>query len=205
MIDEPEATLPAPDATKSVDMRPAATPTADDRALAEALLSRGEERAFRELYRRHTPALYQVTLRLLGGAEADAQDVVQETWVRASLKLGGFRWESSLRTWLTGIAINRARELLRRRSRRPMVELDEIPEPGVPPPPHLDRLDLERAIATLPPGSRMVLVLHDIEGFTHEEIGHQLGITAGTSKSQLFAARRAMRSRLTRKQEQPHA
>ncbi|HUK63349.1 MAG TPA: sigma-70 family RNA polymerase sigma factor [Dongiaceae bacterium] len=182
-----------------------ATPPADDRALAEALLSRGEERAFRELYRRHTPVLYQVALRLLGGSEADAQDVVQESWVRASLKLGDFRWESSLRTWLTGIVINRARELLRRRSRRPMTALDDAPEPAVPPPPHLDRVDLERAIATLPDGSRMVLVLHDIEGYTHEEIGHQLGISPGTSKSQLFAARRALRTRLTRRQEQPHA
>ncbi len=186
-------------------MRPTATLTADDRALAEALLSRGEERAFRELYRRHTPAMYQVVLRLLGGSEPDAQDVVQETWVRASLKLGDFRWESSLRTWLTGIAINRARELLRKRSRRPLVLLEEVPEPAVPPPPHLDRVDLERAIASLPDGSRMVLVLHDIEGFTHEEIGHRLGISPGTSKSQLFAARRALRARLTRRQESPHA
>jgi RNA polymerase sigma-70 factor (ECF subfamily) len=205
MPDEHEPTFPPSGTTQGVHMRPTANPPADDRALAEALLSHGEERAFRELYRRHTPALYQVTLRLLGGSEADAQDVVQETWVRASLKLDGFRWESSLRTWLTGIAINRARELLRRRSRRPTVGLDAVPEPSAPPPPQLLRMDLERAIATLPDGSRMVLVLHDIEGFTHEEIGHRLGISPGTSKSQLFAARRALRTRLTRSQELPHA
>ena len=202
---EPDPTLPARATTHSADMRPTASSPTDDRALAEALLLRGEERAFRELYRRHTPALYPVVLRMLGGHEADAQDVLQETWVRASLKLSSFRWESSLRTWLTGIALNRARELLRRRSRRPTSELDGVPEPAVPPSRDGDRIDLERAIATLPDGSRTVLVLHDIEGFTHEEIGRHLKISAGTSKSQLFAARRALRARLQRRQELPYA
>jgi len=173
--------------------------------LAEAVLRRGEESSFRELYRRHTPALYQLALRMLGGSEADAQDVIQETWIRATTRLGGFRWESSFRTWLIGIGLNRARELLRRRGRRPMVELDEYNAPLAPPAADGDRVDLERAIALLPDGSRMVLVLHDIEGFTHEEIGRRLGIASGTSKSQLFQARRALRARLGPRQETPHA
>lgn len=186
-------------------MRPTATSPAEDRVLAEALLSRGDERAFRELYRRHTPALYQLALRVVGGNDADAQDVIQETWVRASAKLDGFRWESSLRTWLTGIALNLSREVLRRRARRPTTELTEFNEPVSRPLQLGDRMDLERAIAALPPGSRMVLVLHDIEGYTHEEIAQRLRISAGTSKSQLFAARRALRARLTKAEGMPHA
>ena len=73
--------------------------------LADAVMLRGDERAFRELYRRHSPALYQLALRIVGGSEVDAQDVIQETWVRATTRLGQFRWESSLRTWLSGITI----------------------------------------------------------------------------------------------------
>ena len=186
-------------------MRPTANSPAEDRVLAEALLSRGDERAFRELYRRHTPALYQLALRVVGGNDADAQDVIQDTWVRATAKLDGFRWESSLRTWLTGIALNLSREVLRRRARRPTIELTELNEPVARPPRLGDRMDLERAIAALPPGSRMILVLHDIEGYTHEEIVRRLRISTGTSKSQLFAARRSLRARLTKAEELPHA
>jgi RNA polymerase sigma-70 factor (ECF subfamily) len=177
-------------------MRPTPSSPADDRALADAVMLRGEERAFRELYRRHSPALYQVVLRLLGNSQADAEDVVQDTWIRVVSRLDGFRWESSFRTWVIGIGLNLSREVLRRRSRRPTTELTETITPVAPPKRDGDRVDLERAIASLPPGSRTVLVLHDIEGFTHEEIGRQLGIAAGTSKSQLFQARRALRARL---------
>lgn len=186
-------------------MRPTASTTADDRALADAVMLRGDERAFRELYRRHTPALYQLALRIVGGSEADAQDVIQEAWIRATTRFGQFRWESSLRTWLSGITINLSREVLRRRARRPTTALDDAPEPSVAPLRVGDRVDLERAIASLPPGSRMVLVLHDIEGYTHEEIARRLKVTAGTSKSQLFAARRALRARLNQRESVPNA
>src|ERR1700750_504312 len=108
------------------------TAPAPDRALAEALLLHADERAFRDLYARHTPRLFQVVLRILGGAEHDAEDVVQETWIRATEKLGGFRWEAAFGTWLTGIGLNVARQLLRKRGR--WVELDDAPEPRRPPP-----------------------------------------------------------------------
>jgi RNA polymerase sigma-70 factor (ECF subfamily) len=98
-----------------------------------------------------------------------------------------------------------SREVLRRRSRRRTSDLDSAPEPAAGPSPDGERVDLERAIATLPDGSRAVLVLHDVEGFTHEEIGRRLKIAVGTSKSQLFAARRALRARLDQRQELPHA
>ncbi|MDB4951864.1 MAG: polymerase sigma factor, sigma-70 family [Gemmatimonadetes bacterium] len=166
---------------------------AQDRDLAEALLLRGDEASFRELYRRHTPRLHQLVLRIVGGAEADAEDVVQDTWIRAVERLDGFRWEAAFSTWLTGIGLNVARGMLRRRGRWEVPASPDAPEPWRPPPHHAERMDLERAIALLPAGYRAVLVLHDVEGFTHEEIGEQLGIAPGTSKSQLSHARRAVR------------
>lgn len=167
-----------------------------DRQLVESIIASGDEVAFRELYRRHTPRLYQLLVRMLGGLEQDAEDVVQETWVRAVENASKFEWKSSFPSWLTGIGINRARELLRKRSRRPMFDLTEQSEPRTPVVPVGERVDLERALALLPDGYRTVLVLHDVEGFRHEEIAAQLGIATGTSKSQLFHARRHVRALL---------
>ncbi len=117
--------------------------------------------------------------------------------MRACAGLERFRWQSAFSTWLQGITLNVCREAFKRRGRLPAVELDDAlvaangaaPGDGRP-------IDLERAIRALPDGYREVLVLHDIEGYTHEEIGRQLGITAGGSKSQLSRARRAMRAAL---------
>ena len=167
----------------------------DDRALARQVVE-GDEAAFRVLYRRHTPRLWPLLLRMLGGAaaRADAEDAVQETWIRAVRALPRFRWESAFSTWLTGIALNCARGMLRKRSRRNETSTDDLldrlatpgPEPG-------RRMDLETAIAALPDGYRTVLVLHDLEGYTHPEISERLEISVGTSRSQLHHARRAMR------------
>jgi RNA polymerase sigma-70 factor (ECF subfamily) len=183
--------------------RPSTSP--EDRALADAVVRSGDERAFRTLYRRFTPLLYPFVLRVLGGAVADAEDVVQETWIRAVRQLGNFRWESSLRTWLTAIALNLSREVLRKRGRELSEELTPQMIPPAKPARDSERLDLESAIARLPEGYRTVLVLHDIEGFTHEEISRQLSIAVGTSKSQLFDARRAMRALLQPSLENRHA
>jgi RNA polymerase sigma-70 factor (ECF subfamily) len=169
----------------------------DDRSLSEAILEHGDEAAFRALYRRHTPRLYLLVLRLLGGAEAEAEDVVQEAWLRACQRLDGFRWEASFATWLTTIGVHQARDALRRRGRDRLDATSEPPHTPVPPPTVVERLDLEQAIARLSDGCRQVLVLHDVEGMTHREIGDLLGIAEGTSKSQLSAARRMMRSMLT--------
>ncbi len=171
-------------------------PASPDRALAEQVLA-GDEGAFRQLYRRHTPRLLQLALRLLGGAEADAEDVVQDTWIKAVEKLDTFRWESAFGTWLHAIALNVSREAVRKRGRRQETPFPEQMEPAAPAPfERVEVMDLERAIAQLPDGYRTVLVLHDVEGFTHEEIAEQLGIAAGTTKSQLFWARRAVRAQL---------
>lgn len=163
-----------------------------DRALAERVLVAGDATAFRELYRRHTPALYAIARRLGGGD--DAEDAVHDAWIRAVEGLARFEWRSSLRSWLTGIVINRLREMDRRE--RDLLPLDEEsmhPEPAEPLPRHTDPIDLERAIAALPFGFRQVLVLHDVEGFTHADIASLLGIEQGTSKSQLARARRRLR------------
>jgi RNA polymerase sigma-70 factor, ECF subfamily len=166
-----------------------------DRDLVDGVVRDGNERAFRELYRRHTPRLYLTALRLLGQSPMDAEDAVQETWIRAVREMGRFRWESSLGTWLIAIVGNVARDQLRSARRREardlatVVELEVEHHQGV-------GIDLERAIALLPEGYRAVLVLHDVEGLTHEEIGAALGIAPGTSKSQLFGARRSMRALL---------
>ena len=171
-------------------------PASPDRTLAEQILA-GDEGSFRLLYRRHTPRLHQLALRLVGGAEADAEDVVQDTWIKAVEKLDSFRWESAFGTWLHAIAVNVAREAMRRRGRRQEVEFPDQAEPAAPAPlERVEVMDLERVIAALPDGYRTVLVLHDVEGYTHEEIAAQLGVAAGTTKSQLFWARRAVRTQL---------
>ena len=167
-----------------------------DRMLADQVLA-GDELAFRRLYGRHTPRLYLLVLRLLGGSEADAQDVVQDTWLKAVESLGRFRWDASFGTWLSAIGLNVAREALRRQSRRTEESLNEEHDQAERQPlEHVDAMDLERAIRALPPGYRTVLVLHDVEGYRHEEIAERLGIAVGTSKAQLFHARRAMRAAL---------
>src|SRR5262249_9648083 len=87
----------------------------DDRALITAVVGTRDEAAFRALYRRHTPALYRLALRLGGSDESWAEDLVQQTWIRAVEVLPGFAWRSAFRTWLLGIAVNCAREDWRRR------------------------------------------------------------------------------------------
>ncbi len=171
------------------------------RDLVAAYLSRRREGAFRALYRRYTPRLYPLALRILGGDRRDAEEAVQETWIRATDRLESFAWRSSLGTWLTGIAINVCRDRLRHDRARPRPvpaeDAGTIEESG-PTPGDDRRLDLERALSSLPDRYRQVLVLHDVFGYTHQETGRFLDIETGTSKSQLFHARKAMRQRLSR-------
>jgi RNA polymerase sigma-70 factor (ECF subfamily) len=166
-----------------------------DRELARLVVEEGDEAAFRALYRRHSPTVYGFVLRLVGGDVHEAEDILQETWLRAARALGKFRWESALSSWISGIALNRVREMARKK-KRSLVEVDGEWEMPVAAADAGKRIDLERALALLPPGFRTVLVLHDVEGYTHHEIGDRLGITDGTSKSQLHGARKAMRKLL---------
>jgi RNA polymerase sigma-70 factor (ECF subfamily) len=169
----------------------------DEVALVSRFVRARDEAAFRALYRAHTPAMLAVAWRCVGGGRDEAEDVVQEAWLRASEGLRSFRWESSLRTWLVGIAVNCARNQLRRRVARTsreadLAEVSELPAPApVTTPVALH--DLERALADLPEGYREAIVLHDVFGFTHDEIGRMLGIDSGTSRSQLSRARSTVR------------
>ena len=169
----------------------------DDRFLVESVVQRRDERAFASLYDRHTPALYRLALRLTGGSAADAEDVTHDAWVRAVERLGTFEWRAALRTWLAAFVIRCAHERNRATTRDAQAVddlaagADDVALRG-----SYDRLDLERAIAGLADGFRHVFVLHDVQGYTHEEIAGLLGIEPGTSKSQLSRARRALRRAL---------
>ncbi len=117
-------------------------------------------------------------------------------WVSAVERLGQFRWESALRSWLSGFVINGARQWWREAQREAAAVDAHHPTTDLPLLETANRVDLERAIAALPAGFREVLVLHDVEGYTHEEIAAFLGIVPGTSKSQLARARQALREAL---------
>ena len=157
----------------------------DERELVAAFLD-GRESAFDSLYTAHAPALYAFLRRLL---PADADDALQDVWLRAARDLKRFRHQSSFRTWLFGIAVNRSREIYRM---APAAK-DELPEVAVDEPPLADRIDLERAVAQLPLRYREVFTLHDIYEYTHAEIAAMLGIDEGTSKSNLSRARGSLR------------
>lgn len=170
----------------------------DDEKLVARVCEARDEVAFRALYRRHTPALYGLAIRLMGVADPDVADIVQDAWCRASEALGRFRWNSALRTWLAGFVVNCCRERIRDRIRirgDHTLPLDwrtaEYPADA--------KLHLAHAIASLAHGHREVLILHDVEGYTHEEVAAILGIEPGTSKSQLSRARAAMRILLKEK------
>ena len=172
--------------------------TPPDGELLDTFLRDRSDRAFHALYDRHAPAMYALARRLMGGRDADAADALQDAWMRALRRLAEFRRESSLRTWLCGFVVNCCRE----RFRAPL--FDELNESSVPSVSSvgneqlrvLDSIALERALASLPPGSRAIIVLHDVEGLTHREIASALGIEEGTSKSQLSRGRQALRRRL---------
>ena len=164
---------------------------ASDRELVDAVLAARDEEAFRALYHRHTPALYRLAIRLTADRDGRAEDLVQDCWIVATTRWSRFEWRSSLRTWLTGILLNMIREARRAWHR-------ESIDPGwheatTPAEPVDTRIDLEAAVMMLAAGYRAVFLLHDVEGYRHEEIADLLGIEVGTSKSQLARARRALR------------
>ncbi len=162
--------------------------------LVRQFLEKGDEQSFRQLYQDITPAVYRYALRFLGSKD-DAEDVIQETWIRAVKNLSTYSEKSSFKTWLTGISINCCRELLRKRSRWEDFPQEESRffDPTETP---INVIDLENALDKLSSGYKEILLLHDLEGYKHHEIGEMLGISEGTSKSQLFNARRTMRKYL---------
>ena len=157
--------------------------------------------AFEQMYRTYAPRLFGLAVRLVGRTEAE--DLLQEIFLTAHRKLGLYRGESSLGTWLFRLGTNQCLDHLRSKRARFMQMTETIEEEpagtaqmagpvlGV-----VDRLDLERALASLPAGCRTVFVLHDVEGCEHKEIANLLEISDGTSKSQLHKARMRLRSLL---------
>jgi RNA polymerase sigma-70 factor (ECF subfamily) len=170
----------------------------DDAQLVEAVLA-GQATAERELYDRHVDRVYRLAYRMAGD-ETLARDFTQDTFVRAFDKLADFRGDASLATWLhtvaTSVILNGLKKVRRIRARE--IDGDVLPDAAVTrreAEPDL-KLRLARAIDALPDGYRMVFVMHDVEGYTHEEIGTALGVQPGTSKAQLFRARARLRSEL---------
>jgi RNA polymerase sigma-70 factor (ECF subfamily) len=162
---------------------------------------RGDAIAFEALYRRHNGRVHGVILRLVGGHAGRAEDLTQEAFVRAWQALPSYRFESAFSTWLHRLAVNTALMELRSRRSRPQASDDEDALDNIGTPDsagHVTALtmDLERAVATLPPRARAVLVLHDVEGWKHEEIAAELGMAVGSSKAQLHRARGLLRTRL---------
>jgi RNA polymerase sigma factor (sigma-70 family) len=167
-----------------------ATDTDDVRAAAG-----GDRHAFQRLYRLHVGRVHGAVYRLAGYDQARAEDLTQDAFIRAWQKLPGFRHESAFGTWLYRLAVNVALMDIRARSADPvsMLDDDHLPDTGTTPFCAAEREELERAVGLLPPRARAVLVLHDIEGWRHEEIANELGMAVGTSKAQLHRARGLLR------------
>ena len=161
------------------------------------LAAQGDPSAFERLYRASVARVHGLARRMAGDDLAD--DLTQEVFIRAWEKLSTFRGDSSFNTWLHRLAVNlilSRRQTIRRREGR------QLPSDGVleslagrPQSPGLS-VDLESAVSTLPDGARHVFVLYDVEGYSHDEIAGMMGITTGTSKSQLHRARMMLRSHL---------
>jgi RNA polymerase sigma-70 factor (ECF subfamily) len=156
----------------------------------------GDEAAFEALYRGNVGRVYGLCLRMVGEQVA-AEELTQDVFVRAWQKLSLFRGDSAFSTWLHRLAVNVVLQSLRTRKRREarVRSTDDVTAlAGSTRPAQVGkRLDLERALDTLPDGARRVFVLHDIEGYKHAEIADMTGTAVGTSKAQLHRARRLLR------------
>ncbi len=166
-------------------------------AVDVALAQSGDQQAFERLYRAHVGRVFGLALRMAGPGAVE--ELTQDVFVRAWEKLGSFRGEAAFGTWLHRLAVNLllSERTRRGRERKRLDEDDaalerqagrrETPEVG---------MDLDVAIGRLPDGARQIFVLHDVEGYKHEEIGEMLGIAVGTSKAQLHRARMLLRGHL---------
>jgi RNA polymerase sigma-70 factor (ECF subfamily) len=159
----------------------------------------GDESALRALWTRHAPHIDLVVRRLVGHDTELAADIAQEVWIQIFRALPSYRGDSQFSTWAHRIAVNRTLNALRKLRRIAAVETD-VHEDSASVEPDPDRAfvaqSIDEAAAKLSPGARAVFTLHDVEGYTHEEIAEQLGITTGGSKSQLFKARAKLRKYL---------
>lgn len=159
----------------------------------------GDERALRQLWMENAPHIDAVVLRLCGDRDL-AADIAQEVWIQIFRALPSYRGDAQFSTWAHRIAVNRALNALRkvRRLARIEVEVEEesavaVDNPQTDSERSFVAQSIDQAVSQLSPGARTVFLLHDVEGYTHEEIARELGITSGGSKSQLFKARAKLR------------
>jgi RNA polymerase sigma-70 factor, ECF subfamily len=178
-------------------------------AEAIQLAQQGDERGFERIYRLHSQRVYALCLRMMKGNSAEAEELTQESFLQLFRKIGTFRGESAFSTWLHRLAFNIVLMRLRKRSYQ-VVSMDEMLETGENTPGlheyiggqdqrlsgTVDRMDLERALKELPPGYRAVFILHDVQGYEHNEIAAIRGCSLGNSKSQLHKARARLRQLL---------
>jgi len=162
----------------------------------------GDVDAFELLYREHSGRMYALCLRLTAGDANDATELMQDVFIRAWRRLATYRGESAFASWLHRLAVNTMLENARsdrRRTARVLPMDDTARLAGAARSSGVElRMDMENAIASLPKGARLAFVLHDVEGYQHQEIAAQLGVSVGTIKAQLHRAHRLLRERLER-------
>jgi RNA polymerase sigma-70 factor, ECF subfamily len=187
-----------PGRSETRDATPAGEPELDAETVERA---RGHDRkAFEQVYRISAGRVYALCLRLCGDT-GRAEDLVQEVFLRVWQRIDRFEGRSRFSTWLYRLTVNRVMDVMRHELRRSLQAAPAELAESVPAPHAGARelgFDLEAAIAELPAGARWVFVLHDVEGYAHEEIAAMIGVAVGTSKSQLYRARRLLRERLSR-------
>jgi RNA polymerase sigma-70 factor (ECF subfamily) len=166
----------------------------------------GDVDAFEVLYREHSGRVYALCIRLKGGDRSDATELMQDVFIKAWRRLETFRGDSSFSSWIHRLAVNTMLENARsdrRRAARVLSMEDTSALPGAARSSGVElKMDMEAAVASLPRGARLAFVLHDVEGYQHQEIAEQLGVSVGTVKAQLHRARRLLRERLEGKQEE---
>lgn len=160
----------------------------------------GDVEAFETLYRTHAGRIYALASRMAGSAD-EGEDLLQEIFLQAFRKLGSFKGDAAIGTWLYRLALNHCLDFVRSKQAKmgkvtDTLDADTSFQPSAKRDTPIARIDLERAMARLPPGCREAFVLHDVEGFDHKEVGDMLGIAEGTSKSQVFKARLKLRAML---------
>jgi len=159
----------------------------------------GDSDAFEALYREHSPRLFALARRMTGSPH-EGEDLLQEIFLQVHRKLDSYRGDSALGTWLYRLAVRQCLDFLRSRQGRMRAASSELDENGHYMPSTREtpgaRIDIERAVARLPEGCRVAFVLHDIEGLEHRQISEMLGVSEGTSKSQVFKARTKLRAML---------
>ena len=162
----------------------------------------GDVNAFELLYREHAGRIYALCLRLQAGDSGDATELMQDVFIKAWRRLATFRGDCAFSSWLHRLAVNTMLENTRTDRRRvarvlPMDDTSLLPAAARSSGVEL-KMDMEDAIASLPKGARLAFVLHDVEGYQHQEIAEQLSVSVGTVKAQLHRARRLLRERLER-------